>query len=429
MKKKVLWSIAMLIIATMGFAGGNKDSGKIDIVYQNGFDPATSIDGQAHVEKYAEYNGLNPELNVIQNILVYAQSKEKLVINGQAGVGPDMIHMLGEWVPEMVAMGLVEDITDEMKSWEDYSDFPESTWKVATVDGRIYGIPSIASTRVLLYREDLLAETGLSVPITWDDFREVAKNMTQDTDGDGIIDVYGFAFCSSSDAVRGPQEFGVLLYSVDKAEFAIKEGDKWVPGFTVDQAKEVFQLYYDMMFVDKSIPPYSIGWGYKDLDSNFTAGTVGMVQNGSWMANRAKSDGFKPETWKTAAFPYLKNPSTYLEVKVEGIGKFGENKEDTLEFAKWLYDQDNMAYVTQTDNIPSRSDSIDSEHWKADPIWKDTFIEQNQYGFSMPAIPSATILQASMKYVQEVLYGQMTPRESAQGFYDAVKNYLDEDIN
>ena len=79
--------------------------------------------------------------------------------------------MLGEWVPDFVKMGILENLTDQMKSWSDFDKFPTSTWQVATIDGQIYGVPITASTRVLLYRSDLFDKYGISVPDTWTDMR------------------------------------------------------------------------------------------------------------------------------------------------------------------------------------------------------------------------------------------------------------------
>jgi multiple sugar transport system substrate-binding protein len=317
-------------------------------------------------------------------------------------------------------MGLITDITSDVKAWADYNAFPASTWKVGTVDGKIYGIPSVASTRVLVYREDILQQAGAQVPKTWIDLRDVAKKMTGGH-------VYGFAFCSSTRAIRGPQEFAVFLYSVNKAELAVQQGGKWVPGFTADQAEQVFQFYYDLMFVDKCVPPNSIGWEYDELDSSFATGSIAMCQNGAWMGGRLEASNFS--TWKTAPFPYSINPSTYLEVKIEGIGAFSKNKQATLDFDKWLYNRDNMVYVCGGDNLPARSDASQSPHWIDDPVWKGTFLDTVKDGFSFPAIAIAPILEMTMQNVQEVLYQRMTPRQSAQDFYTKVKNYLDTEVN
>jgi ABC-type glycerol-3-phosphate transport system substrate-binding protein len=215
---------------------------------------------------------------------------------------------------------------------------------------------------------------------------------------------------------------------VNKAELAVQQNGKWVPGFTVDQAEQVFQFYYDLMFTDKSVPPFSIGWEWDELDPAFVAGTVAMVQNGAWMKGRT-TEGVSGSSWKTAPFPYQSNPSTYLEVKVEGIGNFSKNKPAVLDFAKWLYGRDNMTYLFRTDNLPARSDAPQSQYWANDPVWKGTFLETVKDGFTFPAIPLAPVFEASMANVQEVLYQRMSPRQSAHDFFNKVKNYLDTEIN
>ena len=423
MKRIVIILLVTVLLGSMVYARGGQAASGTTIEYWNVFDPAqgSGNDGKSHQDKYTEYERLNPGVKIIHNIMTYDQLREKAIISGQARTGPDFIHMLGEWVPEFVQMGLLADITNDMKAWSDYSVFPESTWRVASVNNRIYGIPSVASTRTFIYREDLLRQAGVSVPKTWTELRDVAKKLTSGNS-------YGFAYCSSTRAIRGPQEFGVFLYSVNKGELAVNQGGKWVPGSTVDQAEQVFQFYYDLMFVDKSVPPYSIGWEWDELDPAFAIGTIAMVQNGAWMASRM-SEGVNPTSWKTAPFPYQSNPSTYMEVKVEGVGNFSKNKQAVVDFAKWLYTRDNMAFITRTDNLPARSDAPQSQYWINDPVWKGTFLETVKDGFSFPSIPLAPVFEASMVNVQEVLYQRMSPRQSAQDFFNKVKNYLDSEVN
>jgi multiple sugar transport system substrate-binding protein len=429
MRKVVLILSIFAAVGFMAFANGQGEkkegvttSKEVVIEYWNTADPAQIQDGVAQEEKFAEYEKAHPGVKIVHNAMIYNQLREKAIISGQAKTGPGVLHMLGEWVPEFSGMGLMQDITSEIKAWVDYKNFPDSTWKVATVENKLWGIPSTASTRVLLYRDDLFKQAGVTVPKNWTELRDTAKKLTKG-------DLYGFAFCSASKSTRGSQEFAVLLYSVEKGELAVQKDGKWVPGFTVQQAEKVFQFYYDLMFVDKSVPPFSIGWDYPELDSAFVSGTMAMCQDGAWMRNRMVNSD-KSDTWRTAAFPYSGNPSTYLEVKVEGVGSYSNiEKKTVVDFLKWLYGRDNSVYISRTNNLPPRSDSTASPHWEKDPIWRDTFINVIPDGFTWPSIPIPDILHASMDNVQEVLYQRMTPRQSAQDFYNKVQRYLDNEIN
>jgi ABC-type glycerol-3-phosphate transport system substrate-binding protein len=182
------------------------------------------------------------------------------------------------------------------------------------------------------------------------------------------------------------------------------------------------------MFTDQSMPPDSIGWEWEQLDPAFQAGQIVICQNGSWMRGRAdQADTGK--SWKTAPFPYDKVPATYLEVKVEGVSKFAPHKAEAVDFLKWLYTRDNMVYVTQFDNLPSRSDSKDSQFWKNDPVWRGTFLDTVKDGHSMPSIPFGPALKLTMDEVQQVLYKKASPDQAAQDFWNGVKNYLDTSVN
>lgn len=73
----------------------------------------------------------------------------------------------------------------------------------ATRDGSLYGMPIWDNAEILMYRTDLFedpeemagfeAEFGyeLAPPQTWDELRDVANWFTRDTDGDGVVDLYG----------------------------------------------------------------------------------------------------------------------------------------------------------------------------------------------------------------------------------------------
>jgi ABC-type glycerol-3-phosphate transport system substrate-binding protein len=73
----------------------------------------------------------------------------------------------------------------------------------AQVDGTFVGMPAWTNAEVLFYRTDLFEDPAeqaafeseygypLAAPTTWDEYLDVAKFFTRDTDGDGAVDLYG----------------------------------------------------------------------------------------------------------------------------------------------------------------------------------------------------------------------------------------------
>ncbi|MBZ4486755.1 extracellular solute-binding protein [Microbacterium sp. cx-55] len=104
------------------------------------------------------------------------------------------------WLPTFAeALTPLDDVfTDDVQS-----DLFPALVTEAQVEGSFVGMPAWTNSEILYYRTDLFedpaqqaefkAEYGydLAPPTTWEQYSDVAKFFTQDTDGDGQVDVYG----------------------------------------------------------------------------------------------------------------------------------------------------------------------------------------------------------------------------------------------
>lgn len=76
----------------------------------------------------------------------------------------------------------------------DINDFVPGALGAMKVDGKLYGIPFFMWQAILAYRTDIYEKAGITKPpTTLEEFEEVVAKTTLDVDGDGQIDVYGFA--------------------------------------------------------------------------------------------------------------------------------------------------------------------------------------------------------------------------------------------
>jgi multiple sugar transport system substrate-binding protein len=77
----------------------------------------------------------------------------------------------------------------------DVNDYYPGILQIAQIEDSVYGLPWIAAPVVTYYNKDLFDAAGLEYPTsdwTWDDFRSAAETLTQDTNGDGAADQWGF---------------------------------------------------------------------------------------------------------------------------------------------------------------------------------------------------------------------------------------------
>lgn len=86
--------------------------------------------------------------------------------------------------------GYVEDellySADEVLSQQTIDDFQEAFKENASMNGKQYGFPLIASARALFVNNDLLEKAGVTEPpTTWDELYDAAKAITEKTDAYG----------------------------------------------------------------------------------------------------------------------------------------------------------------------------------------------------------------------------------------------------
>jgi ABC-type glycerol-3-phosphate transport system substrate-binding protein len=138
-------------------------------------------------------------VNFIQ--VPYAGVYERLAAEmASGGASFDVATIDVVWIPAFAdfAEPLDDLFTDEVKA-----DLFPSLVADAQYGGKFVGMPQWANAEILFYRSDLFedpaeqeafqAEYGyeLKPPTTWQEFTDLARFFTRDTDGDGVVDFYG----------------------------------------------------------------------------------------------------------------------------------------------------------------------------------------------------------------------------------------------
>ena len=108
----------------------------------------------------------------------------------QAGGGDiDIIGADVIWPAQLAAPGYILDLSDYFPKSEQ-NKFLEAPMDAGTWEGKPYTVPWYTDSGMLYYREDLLEKSGFSEPPkTWDDLKEMARKVQQDSGTK-----YGFVF-------------------------------------------------------------------------------------------------------------------------------------------------------------------------------------------------------------------------------------------
>lgn len=313
------------------------------------------------------------DMNLIQGADNWKQQLALFITGGDI---PDlMAFMDAATFQGYAAEGAFYDISDLIRNYPNIMNYlssvqgydAEDMLKRTTVDGAIYGIPSVTVARSyysLNLRTDWLANVGLEVPTTLDEFTEVMRAFTfNDPDGDGKNDTYGFSGAQTYNSLT--PFFGAFGARPDQAYFLGEDG-KVVTNVISENYKKALE-YVRGVYAEGVIDPEVFTATYEQTQEKVVRGEMGM-----WCG------------WWSAAgnvvgrFGYLdsnpKDSLTVIDPPVGPDGKTGVIAQDPCEnYMAIAYDCENVEkvlelidYACSTDGHRTLMWGVEGQFWTKD---------------------------------------------------------------
>lgn len=173
---------------------GGEQSQKTEIVfYLRNIDPAQD---QIWRDISSEFEQRNPEIKVKILNIPYEAYWSKLFTLISSGDPPDVVLMESGFYPNFVAKDALLDLGPFLAQDKDFSldIYYPNTLEWLWIDESIYGIPTDTAVILPIFNKDLFDAAGVDYPETdwtYEDYLEICKRLTRDTDGDGETDVWG----------------------------------------------------------------------------------------------------------------------------------------------------------------------------------------------------------------------------------------------
>ncbi|MEU3058723.1 ABC transporter substrate-binding protein [Streptomyces griseus] len=118
-----------------------------------------------------------PDVKVNVDYTTYAQLNEKITTGLAGGLLPDVLMMGVGWIPPFAAKGAIAELPEKLAKAHDYE---KRVLEPSRHDGRLYALPVVLDTRIVVYRKDHFAEAGIRrTPGNWSELRSVAKQLTK----------------------------------------------------------------------------------------------------------------------------------------------------------------------------------------------------------------------------------------------------------
>jgi multiple sugar transport system substrate-binding protein len=282
-------AIAFALVAAACTGGGNEETtgggatggagGQIHLIMWTGYSPPPpenqSFEYNSIQGMIDEFEAQNPNITIEQQYVNSDFALQKATVALQGNKQPDISYQYGTNMPQLAQSPKLVDLTDRVQAegynWDDF--FPGEQ-AVATVDGKVYGVPALVDNLAIVYNKDLFAKAGVPGPTpdwTWDDVREAAKATT-----DPENKVFGLVFPADGSETTVWQYIAMLwaaggdILAEDGSQVAFNQE----PG--VRALQTLAGIYVDgSLYLD--FQPDS--GKYAQL---FNSGKIGMVITGPW---------------------------------------------------------------------------------------------------------------------------------------------------
>ena len=143
------------------------------------------------------------------------------------GSGPDVFMILSEDFNTLSSVGAMKSLNNILEKDKefDYEKYYRASYESGQYQGEQFALPYESVPTLMFVNKTLLEEEGIKIPEndwTWGEFYEVCRKVTKDTDGDGLIDRFGFYDYNWQDAIYSN---GVTLFNEDgtKSYFSDKK--------------------------------------------------------------------------------------------------------------------------------------------------------------------------------------------------------------
>lgn len=158
-------------------------------------------------EAIAEFEKMNPGVKITYRSGTlkrnYSEWLSQKIIRGNE---PDIFCILPKDFNTLVSIGILKDLDEIMMNdlQFDASKMYVNAIKSGQFQKKQYALPSEIAPALMFVNKTLLTREGIAIPKgdwTWNDFYDICRKVTKDTDGDGQIDQFGTFGFGWQDAV------------------------------------------------------------------------------------------------------------------------------------------------------------------------------------------------------------------------------------
>lgn len=372
MKKRGIWKIvaACLMMGLIGCGGdaeknhekaGHDDGEREELTLWSYYETEAQREGLDRL--VMGYNESQERYRVTWEYVPMTDFIKNLSFSQPDSNRPDMALVDNPDMESLIKIGLLADITDEIKENVSMEGYYPEVWKFVDEGSRYYGIPFCCNNTAIIYNRKVFEQKKLEIPTTWEEFQDAAAALTEERSR------YGFGMSAIS-GEQGAFQFmpWMLAAGVDTGNMADEKG------------REAFYLL-DGLLQAKSMPNDCMNWSQNDLTRSFIAGEVAMMENGPWALAALTAAGMD-----FGIFPFPAHTTGGVVLGGEALAAIeGGNVEGAVSFMDYYNQKEVMEDICQrSGNIPPKRE-LAEKFGERNETYR-VFVEQMPDGISRESV-------------------------------------------
>ncbi|WP_045056040.1 ABC transporter substrate-binding protein [Aliterella atlantica] len=357
-----------------------------------------------------KFNQQNPDIHV--ESLYVGQAEQQLPKILAAVVGnapPDLLWFNATLTGQLVELNAIKPLEQWLDNSPVKAEIDPALFESMEYLGHTWSVPFATNNVGVFYRPSIFKAAGITqLPQTWDELRQVARQLTADTNGDNRIDRHGIFL------PLGKGEFAVFLWLpfMWSGGGELVADDKQTPAI-VNQGAIASLEFWQSLIADGSAVLSLPERGFEIDD--FLAGKVAMQFTGPWTLGQLKVTGVD-----FGVFPIPTKSRRATAVGGENLFVFKstpKREAAALKFAEFVISEEfQTQWAIGTGYLPINLKARQSDRYQAfvaeQPAAK-VFLEQAQYGRSRPIFPRYSRLSEGLgRALESVLLGKSTPTQA-----------------
>jgi multiple sugar transport system substrate-binding protein len=346
-------ALAVAGCGTDANGGGSSSSGSSSSSTIQIWEGWTGQEAKTFSHLVSEYEAQHPGQKVQSLYVNNDDTLQKVLTAVKGGSPPDIAYLYGSWAPNVAQIPQVVDLTKVVQqagvNWDDF--FPGER-DVATVNGKVIGIPALVDNLAVVYNKKLFQQAGLPLPTanwTWQDYVADAQKLT-----DTAAKQYGTAYVTpgTEDTVW---HWEALLW---EAGGSLLTPDNKQAAFNSAAGLESLSTLRTMAVTDKSMYFDPTDEAYTNL---FNSGKIGMLVTGPWDLSAFPNVNYGVQLMpsypgSTAGHQTISGPDNWV------VFNNGSSQVSAAEqFLLWLTAPAQVkSWSLQTGDLPTRTSVADS---------------------------------------------------------------------